>query len=113
MRPLPEPPQAYQDFVKRHPKIGRGWESIAEAGREGPLDGRTVRLIKLALAIGALRQGAVHANVRKALALGISTEEIEQVVALAAGTHGLSATVATYCWVRDALAGADKGRQEA
>ncbi len=81
---------------------------IAEAGKQGPLDERTIRLLKLALAIGALREGAVHANVRKALAAGISAEEIEQVIALAAGTLGLSATVAAYSWVRDYLPGGSK-----
>jgi alkylhydroperoxidase/carboxymuconolactone decarboxylase family protein YurZ len=100
----PKPPKTYQKFVERYPKIGQGWEAIAEAGREGPLDDKTVRLVKLALAIGALREGAVHANVRKALAAGIAVAEIDQVIALAAGTLGLSSTVAAYSWVQDALA---------
>lgn len=98
----PEPPKAYQEFVKRYPKISQGWEKIAEAGREGPLDAKTIRLVKLALAIGALREGAVHANVRKAQAAGVTAEEIDQVIALTAGTLGLSATVAAYSWVGDA-----------
>jgi alkylhydroperoxidase/carboxymuconolactone decarboxylase family protein YurZ len=76
---------------------------IAEAGREGPLDARTARLVNLAVALGALREGAVHAGVRKALAQGISREEIEQVIALAAGTLGLPAAVAVYSWVEDVL----------
>jgi alkylhydroperoxidase/carboxymuconolactone decarboxylase family protein YurZ len=104
MKPAPKPPKAYEDFVRRHPKIGQAWEAIGEAGREGPLDEKTVRLVKLGLAIGALREGAVHANVRKALALDIPADAIEQVVSLAAGTLGLSATVAAYSWVQDALA---------
>jgi alkylhydroperoxidase/carboxymuconolactone decarboxylase family protein YurZ len=106
--PKPKPPKTYRAFVKRYPKISQGWDAIAEAGRIGALDEKTIRLVKLGLAIGALREGAVHANVRKALALGITTDEIEQVIALAAGTHGLSATVAAYSWVQDALSGAKK-----
>jgi alkylhydroperoxidase/carboxymuconolactone decarboxylase family protein YurZ len=46
----------------------------------------------------------VHANVRKALANGISRKEIEQVLALAAGTLGLPATVAVFSWVQATLA---------
>ena len=57
--------------------------------------------MKLGIAIGARQEGAVHSSVRKALALGITPEELEQVVALAAGTLGMPATVAAYCWVRD------------
>jgi alkylhydroperoxidase/carboxymuconolactone decarboxylase family protein YurZ len=104
MKGTPKPPQTYQDFVARYPKIAAAWEALSEAGQEGPLDDRTERLIRLAVAIGALREGAVHANVRKALAGGISAAEIDQVVALAAGTLGLPATVAVFSWVRDALA---------
>ncbi|HZT81653.1 MAG TPA: carboxymuconolactone decarboxylase family protein [Gemmataceae bacterium] len=104
MRNPPKSPRTYEAFLKRFPRIGEAWREIGEAGREGPLDERTVRLVKLAVAIGALREGAVHANVRKALAQGISREEIEQVLALAAGTIGLPATVAAFSWVQDNLA---------
>src|SRR6516165_5043830 len=86
MSSLPLPPDTYREFVQRYPKIAEGWEVIASAGKEGPLGEKTARLIKLAVACAALREGAVHANVRKALALGITREEIEQVIALTAGT---------------------------
>jgi alkylhydroperoxidase/carboxymuconolactone decarboxylase family protein YurZ len=104
MNSAPRPPETFQAFVQRYPGIARAWEAIAEAGREGPLDEKTVRLVKLAVAFGALREGAVHSGVRKALAMGISREEIEQVIALAAGTLGLPATVAVFSWVQDVLA---------
>jgi alkylhydroperoxidase/carboxymuconolactone decarboxylase family protein YurZ len=108
MKANPKPPKAYETFVKRYPKIGQAWECIAKAGKEGPLDEKTIRLVKLAIAIGALREGAVHASVRKALSLGITREEIEQVIALAAGTLGLPATVAVFSWVEDRLPKAGK-----
>jgi alkylhydroperoxidase/carboxymuconolactone decarboxylase family protein YurZ len=104
MSSLPQPPDTYRAFVQRFPNLAAGWEAIAAAGREGPLGDKTVRLIKLAVACAALREGAVHANVRKALAVGITREEIEQVIALAAGTLGLPATVAVFSWAQDVLA---------
>ena len=85
----------------RYPKLAEAWDAIHEAGAMGPLDAKTQRLVKLAVAIGGLREGAVHASARKALDMGISIEELEQVVALAAGTLGLPATVAAFTWVRD------------
>ena len=100
-KPLPPPPKTYRDFVKRFPKLGVAWERIAEAGAEGPLDEKTIRLIKLGIAIGALREGAIHSSIRKAQALGITRDEIEQVIALAAGTLGLPATVAVFSWAND------------
>ena len=99
----PTPPARYQEFVERYPHLGDAWSLIAEAGTEGPIDPRTARLIKLGIAIGALRQGAVHASARKGLAQGLSAAELEQVVALAAGTIGLPATVAAFSWVRESL----------
>ena len=59
--------------------------------------------MKLAVAIGALREGAVHAGVRLALAQGATKEELAQLIALAAGTIGLPATVAVYSWVQDLI----------
>lgn len=99
-----EPPKTYREFIQRYPKLGEAWERIAGAGREGPLDAKSARLIKLAIAIGAMREGAVHSSVRKAVDLGVSQEEIEQVVALAASTLGLPSTVAVYSWVQDIFA---------
>ena len=99
----PRPPKTYETFVRRYPKLAEAWERIAEAGRDGPLDAKTARLIKLGIAVGAMREGAVHSGVRKALAAGISVEEIEQVVVLAASTLGMPATVAVFTWAHDEI----------
>lgn len=98
---LPKPPKTHDDFVKRYPQLGEAWELTNEAANRGPLDKKTIRLLKLAIAIGAMREGAVHASVRKALAVGVTKQEIEQVVAIAAGTLGFPATVAVHTWVHD------------
>lgn len=95
------PPDTYLEFIEKYPKLETAWSAINDAGKQGPLDDQTARLIKLGIAIGAMREGAVHANVRKALAMGIPDDAIDQVVALAAGTLGLPSTVAIYSWVRD------------
>jgi alkylhydroperoxidase/carboxymuconolactone decarboxylase family protein YurZ len=104
----PNPPKAYDAFRKRYPGLGRAWDAIHEAGREGPLDEKTARLVKLGIAIGAMREGAIHSSVRKATALGISPAEIDQVIALAAGTLGLPSTVAVYTWITDRASRSEK-----
>ena len=103
MPELPKPPKRYEEFIDRYPNLGQAWEAIGKAGGEGPLDKRTARLVKLGVAMGAMREGSVHAGIRKALAMGISREEIEQVVALCAGTLGMPSTVAVYSWFRDVM----------
>lgn len=102
-----KPPQAYSDFIARYPDLGRAWDLIGQAGEHGPLDERTARLVKLGIAIGAFREGAVRSGVRKAIKLGIGRAEVEQVVALAAGTLGMPSTVAIDSWVQPLLAAAE------
>lgn len=96
-----KPPTTHQAFSERFPRLRQAWDLIGEAGKQGPLDERTVRLVKLGIAIGAMHEGSTHASVRKARALGITREEIEQVVTLAAGTLGLPQVVAAYTWIND------------
>ena len=103
MAEMPKPPDAFLEFVKRFPKVGESWRMAQDAGMAGPLDEKSARLVKLGIAIGTLREGAVHSAVRKALASGATVAEIEQVIALAAGTIGFPSAVAVYTWVRDEL----------
>jgi alkylhydroperoxidase/carboxymuconolactone decarboxylase family protein YurZ len=103
MDPLPTPPDTFVEFCRKFPKLAEAWRLAGEASGAGPLDERTGRLVKLAVSVGAMREGAVHSAVRKALAVGVTREEVEQVVALAASTLGFPATVAVYSWVRDVL----------
>lgn len=103
MSQLPKPPDTYREFTQRFPKVAKAWEMLGDAGLAGPLDEKSARLIKLAIAIGCMREGAVHSAVRKATAAGATPADIDQVVTLAASTLGLPATVAVYTWVRDVL----------
>lgn len=101
-----KPPSSYREFVTRFPKLGEAWDAVRAQEESGPADDGTRRLLKLAVAIGAMRQGAVHSAVRKAKAAGVGDDAIYQTVALAASTLGFPSTVAVYTWVQDTL---DKG----
>jgi alkylhydroperoxidase/carboxymuconolactone decarboxylase family protein YurZ len=101
MKTKSKAPAVHQEFVRRFPRLGRAWDLVNEEGHEGPLDAKTQRLLKLAIAIGAMREGAVHSGVRKARDAGASLGEMEQVVALAATTIGFPASVAVWTWVRE------------
>ena len=100
--PLKAPP-AYRDFVEHFPALGQAWDLIRKAEAAGPLQGKTRRLLKLAIAVGREAEGATHSGVRKALEAGATREEIEQVVALSASTLGLPAAVKIHRWVREVL----------
>jgi alkylhydroperoxidase/carboxymuconolactone decarboxylase family protein YurZ len=96
-----KPPKAYRDFVETYPFLGEAWDKAREQEADGPLDTKTRRLVKLGIAVGAMRQGAVSSAARKARAAGASEGEIKQVVALAASTLGFPSTVAVFTWIAD------------
>ena len=96
-------PRTYDNFVERFPELGRAWELVREAESKGELDSKTVRLIKLGVALGSMKEGAVHSAVRKAMAAGATAADVQQVIALASSTIGFPSTVAVYSWIRDVL----------
>jgi len=101
--PESKAPKSYSRFVARFPKLGEAWQRAREAETEGPADEKSRRLLKLAIAIGSMRQGAVTSATRKALDSGASEEEVLQVVALAATTVGFPSTVAVSSWIEPIL----------
>lgn len=101
---MDELPQPFQDFNKDHPKVAERYEALAASAHEaGPLDDRTRRLVKLALAVGGRLEGAVRAHARQARKAGLSPAEMEHVVLLALTTIGLPSTIAARTWIRDEL----------
>lgn len=97
-------PAGAGQIARRFPKI---WESYAALGKQcagaGPLDVRTRRLVKIALAAGASSEGAVHSHVRRGLAEGLTREEIRHVALLAITTLGLPGAVRAMTWMDDIL----------
>lgn len=97
-------PAVYQDLRERYPDVLAAQDQMAAAvQRSGPLDARTHRLVKLGLAVGSMAEGAVRSNTRKALELGVTPAEIEQVALLAITTRGFPAAVASWGWIREVL----------
>ena len=93
-----------RDIADQYPDIWQKYQQLGKACTEsGPLDGKTQRLIKLALAIGAGSEGAVHSHVRRALDQGISADDLRHVATLAIPTLGFSKGVAALTWMDDLL----------
>lgn len=100
-------PAAADGVARKYPDLWKAYAKLGEACAEaGPLEGKTLRLIKLALAIGAASEGATHSHVRRALADGVPPDELRQVALLAIPTLGFPRAVAALTWIDD-LAGSD------
>lgn len=96
------------DFLERviaeYPDVWKSYQHLGESCHNaGPLDEKTSRLVKLALAIGAKSEGAVHSHTRRALKCGITREELQQVALLAITSAGWSPSMAALSWIQDVI----------
>lgn len=97
-----ELPSGAGQVARIYPAIWEAYSALGKATAEaGPLDERTRRLVKLALSIGASSEGAVHSHARRAVAEGISKQELKQVALLAIATLGLPQAVKGLTWIED------------
>ena len=97
-------PDFLDKVIQEYPDVWKAYQNLGEAcGNAGPLDEKTARLVKLALAIGAKSEGSVHSHTRRALREGVTREELQQVALLAITTMGWSSAMAALSWIQDVL----------
>jgi alkylhydroperoxidase/carboxymuconolactone decarboxylase family protein YurZ len=98
---VPLPGHANQ-IARDRPEVWEAFQKLGAAtGDAGPLDDRAKRLVNLALAIGADSEGATHSHARRALAEGVSPEELDHVAYLAITTLGWPKALRGMSWIRD------------
>jgi 4-carboxymuconolactone decarboxylase len=99
-------PAIYTRVREQYPEVAEALDQLARiSDGAGPLDDRSCRLVKLGIAIGALSEGAVRSNARKALDAGVTADEIRHAAVLAITTRGFPAAVAALGWIDEALGG--------
>jgi alkylhydroperoxidase/carboxymuconolactone decarboxylase family protein YurZ len=104
-------PRPYELFKRTYPEIWRAYDRLgALSHAAGPLNNKSRALVKLAMAIGAGLEGAVHSHARRALEDGATPLEIRHVGLLALTTLGFPSTMAALTWVEDVLR-KDRGRK--
>jgi len=95
-------PFSYKRFKKEFPKVEKEYAKLAnQCHANGPLDEKTRRLIKLGIAIGSESEGAVKSHTRRAMAIGISPEEIRHAVLLGLTTIGFPKMIAALNWIHE------------
>ena len=108
---MTELPRPYEWFKKRYPEIWQAYDKLAALSHSaGPLSAKERELVKLAMAIGARREGAVHSHTRRALEQGATQEEVYHLVLLGLTTLGFPSTIAALTWVKDELDGRVRSR---
>lgn len=101
---MPKPPKFYEQFVKKHPHVAGKYEELGDAVHgQGPLTDRDRALVKLAISGSHLFSSAFKAHIRKAIATGVSREEIEHLVLLFLPTIGFPTMMAAMGIVNEQL----------
>ena len=97
-------PFSYKRFKKEFPEIEKEYDRLAKkCHSSGPLNEKTRRLIKLGIAIGSESEGAIRSHARRALAIGVTPDEIRHAVLLGLTTIGFPEMIAALNWVHEAL----------
>ena len=94
-------PKTSKQFITKYPMLGDSHEAVAKyVDRVGPLDDKTMSLVKIGISLGAGLDSAVRSHVRRAMEQGVTKVEIEQAILLAFNTLGLPRTVAGWSWAQ-------------
>ena len=95
-------PKPYTDMKEKHPDLVGAYEALGEACKTaGPLDEKTVSMIKLATSLAGGLEGAAHSHTRKAIKAGCTPEELEHIAMLGTPTLGFPSMMRNLSWVRD------------
>ena len=96
--PIPE------RLSREFPDLWAAYNQLGSAlAKAGPLDAKTQRLTKLALAVGAKLEGAVHSHARHGLKEGLSAEELRHTTMLSITTLGWPSAIAALTWIEDVV----------
>jgi alkylhydroperoxidase/carboxymuconolactone decarboxylase family protein YurZ len=97
-------PFSYNRLKKEFPDIEKEYDRLAKkCHASGPLNEKTRRLIKLGIAIGSESEGAIKSHTRRALAIGVTQDEIRHTVLLGLTTIGFPKMIAALNWVHEAF----------
>ena len=103
-------PKIYESFSNSFPEVLKDYQTLGKTCHSaGPLEKKIQELVKLGIAIGSNSKGAVMSHTRKALASGVTPEEIIHAVLLSLTTTGFPNMMAAMGWVNDVLK-EDQGR---
>ena len=95
----PTVPGTFKKFTQRFPEITQAHQDLSDASfKAGPLDEKTLCLVKIGLCVGAGLESALRSHVRRATQAGCSHEEIEHAILQGMTTLGFPTTVKAWSW---------------
>ncbi len=90
-------PQTLSRFKKQFPDIWKAYENLRDScSQTGPLDRKTVELIKVGISAALEREGGLIAHVARAKRAGAKPAEIYQAILQGIGLTGFPAFLASF-----------------
>jgi alkylhydroperoxidase/carboxymuconolactone decarboxylase family protein YurZ len=97
-------PGPYAAMKKANPELVGAYEALGAAcAKAGPLDAKTVAMVKLGISLAAGLEGAAHSHARKALEAGCTRDELLHVATLCAPTIGFPGMMRGRGWVMEVV----------
>ena len=94
----------YNSLQQEHPGLLKAVQELGkEVRKAGPLDEKTAHLIQLGAAAATRSEGSVHSHVRRALAVGATSQEICHTIILLTSTIGFPQVSAALRWAHDVI----------
>lgn len=98
-------PQTLERFKAQFPEAWKAYEQLRNAcDRGGPLDRKTVELIKIGISTALEHEGGLVAHIAQARKAGASDKEIQHAILVAMGIAGFPAVLAAEATAQKHLA---------
>jgi 4-carboxymuconolactone decarboxylase len=97
-------PDLLNSFKERYPDAWSAYEQLkAACDRQGPLDAKTVELVKIAVSTAQEHHGGLIAHISQARKAGATEEEIHHAILLTTGLVGIPAVLAAFATAMEYL----------
>ena len=99
-------PKTLENFKAEFPEAWTAYEQLKNiCDRQGPLDQKTVELVKIGISTALEHEGGLVAHISQARKAGATDKEIYHAILLAIGLAGFPAVLAGFRTVREHLGG--------
>lgn len=90
-------PEVLNSFKERFPDTWAAYEQLKNScDRQGPLDAKTVELVKISISTAQEHEGGLIAHISQARKTGANADEIYHAILLATSLAGFPAVLAAY-----------------
>lgn len=97
-------PETLEQFKRKFPQVWAAYQDLKDiCDKQGPLDKKTIELVKIGISTALGREGGLIAHISKAKKAGAPDSEIYHSILLTSALAGFPATLAAFTTAREYL----------